>query len=56
MTDLKAIQGAGRGQDVAGEMAARILAVIADYEGRVPLALAVGVLDIVKAELMVNND
>ncbi len=42
----------GPGHEIAGEMAEKIKAVIYEYSGRVPLALAIGVLEIVKAEIM----
>ena len=41
-----------RPEYVAGEMAERIKALIWEYEGRVTLATAVGVLHIVAAELI----
>lgn len=49
---ITAISGGGRGQDVAGEMAERIKDLVHEYDDRVPLALAVGVLDIVRHELL----
>ena len=41
-----------RPEDVAGEMAERIKALIYEYENRTTLAAAVGVLHIVAAELI----
>jgi len=50
---FKLIIGSGQPMhDVAEEMAERVKEVIYDYAGRVPLALAVGVLDIVRVELI----
>ena len=42
----------GPGHEIAGEMAEKIKAVIYEYSDRVPLALAIGVLEIVKTEVM----
>lgn len=52
MGTLTVLQGSGPGHELAGEMAERIEAVIYEYADRVPLALAVGVLEIVKRELL----
>jgi hypothetical protein len=47
------LHGSGqRAEDMTGEMAERIKDVIYEYEGRVTLAAAVGVLHIVAVELM----
>lgn len=43
---------AQRAEDMTGEMAERIKALVYEYEGRVTLAAAVGVLHIVAVELM----
>lgn len=40
----------------AEEMFNRIMEVIHDYDGEMPLALALGVLDIVKTELQKDHD
>ena len=42
----------GPGQEIAGEMADKVKAVIYEYSDKVPLALAIGVLEIVKIEIM----
>ena len=56
MTDkprFTVLHGSGqRAEDMTGEMAERIKDVIYEYEGRVTLAAAVGVLHIVAVELM----
>jgi hypothetical protein len=50
---LKAIGGDGvRAQDITGEMAARIKALIFEYAGRTTAAAAIGVLTIVQHELI----
>ena len=41
-----------RGTDLTGEMAERIFEVIHDYDGRISLPAAVGVLEICKANLL----
>jgi len=47
------LHGSGqRAEDLTGEMAERIKDVIYEYEGRVTLAAAVGVLHIAAIELM----
>jgi len=57
MTDTPrfAIVQGQRPEDVAGEMAERIKALIYEYDNRVTLATAVGVLHIVAAELIEDN-
>lgn len=54
MTELHAITGAGqRSNEVAGEMADRIEDVIRDYGDRgIPIATVIGVLEIVKQEIL----
>ena len=42
----------GPGHHIAGEMAEKIQMLVYAYSDRVPLALAVGVLEIVKAEII----
>ena len=47
------VHGSGqRPEDMTGEMAERIRSLVYEYEGRVTLAAAVGVLHIVAVELM----
>lgn len=51
--NLRVFEGHGTpGHVLAGEMAERIKEVIYDYSGRLPVAAAVGVLEIVKAEIL----
>lgn len=56
MTDkprFTVLHGSGqRAEDMTGEMAERIKGVVYEYEGRVTLAAAIGVLHIVAVELM----
>ena len=56
MTDtprFTVVHGSGqRAEDMTGEMAERIRSLVYEYEGRVTLAAAVGVLHIVAVELM----
>jgi hypothetical protein len=50
---LKILHGSGkRAEDVTGEMAERIKALIHEYDGKTTLAAAVGVLAIVQHELI----
>jgi hypothetical protein len=52
---LKVIPGAGqRAEDVTGEMADRIREVIYEYNGRMTLAAAIGVLIMVQHELIAD--
>ncbi len=50
---IKALKtSGGPGHETAGEMADKIMAVVYEYSDRIPLALAIGVLEIVKTEVM----
>ena len=40
---------------VEGEIAKRIHALLMEYEGQISVVSAVGILEVVKHELMVNN-
>lgn len=56
MTDLHILSGDGkRPEDVAGEMAERIRDLIREYNERISLAAAIGVLHIVAKELLEDN-
>jgi hypothetical protein len=56
MTNIRTIEGDGKRQhDLSDEMAERLKDVIRSYNGRVPLALAVGVLHIVAMEVVRDN-
>ena len=46
------IGGGQRSEDLTGQMAERIKALVYEYDGRVTLAAAVGVLHIVAVELI----
>lgn len=48
----KLVSSGQRQEDVTGEMAERIKAVIYEYDGRTTLAAAVGVLQIVQVEII----
>ena len=53
---LEVLKTGGRpSQEVAEEMAVRIKALIHEYDDRTPVALAIGVLEIVKAELAADH-
>ncbi|MDC0657063.1 hypothetical protein N6L27_03540 [Leisingera sp. SS27] len=54
MDNLRVYFGGQRPADVAEEMCDAIKAVIYSYEDRAPLALAVGVLEIAKAEILLE--
>lgn len=54
---LRVIEGDGkRAEEVTEEMAERIKALIYEYEGRVTVAAAIGVLHIVAAEILRDAD
>ena len=53
MTDELTVLSTGQRQtDMTGEMAEQIMHVIGEYDGRVSTAGAVGVLEIIKNELL----
>jgi hypothetical protein len=53
MTDKVVFIGGGTpAHEVAGELAERIKALVYEYGGRMPLATAVGVLEIAKMEIL----
>ena len=57
MSDIRVLKGDGkRAEDVTGELADRIKALIYEYDGRLTLAAAVGVLHIVAHEIIRDND
>lgn len=57
MSDIRIIKGGGkRPEDVTGELAERIRDLIIEYNGRITLAAAIGVLHIVAKELMEDNE
>jgi hypothetical protein len=57
MTDIRVLKGDGkRAEDVTGELGDRIKALIYEYEGRMPLAAAVGVLHLVSYEITRDSD
>jgi hypothetical protein len=57
MTDIRVIKGDGkRAEDVTGELAERIKALIYEYSGRMPLAAAVGVLHLVAYEITTDSN
>jgi hypothetical protein len=57
MTDIRVIKGDGkRAEDVTGELGDRIKALIYEYEFRIPLAAAIGVLHLVAYEITRDSD
>ena len=57
MTDIRVLKGDGkRAEDVTGEMADRIKALVYEYSGRMPLAAAIGVLHLVAYEITRDSD
>ena len=57
MTDIRVLKSDGkRAEDVTGELADRIKALIYEYEGRMPLAAAIGVLHLVADEIIRDHD
>ena len=55
MSDLTEIKTGQRPIDASSEMAEAIKEVILRYDGTVPLTLVLGVLEIVKVEIIANN-
>ncbi len=53
-SDLRSIAGTGPAEEKAGAMAAQLLAVIHGYDDQVPVALVIGVLEIVKAQIVAD--
>lgn len=57
MTDIRVLKGDGkRAEDVTGELGDRIKALIYEYDGRIPLAAAIGVLHLVADEIIRDHD
>ena len=57
MTDIRVFKGDGkRAEDVTGELGDRIKALIYEYDGRIPLAAAIGVLHLVADEIIRDHD
>lgn len=57
MTDIRVLKGDGkRAEDVTGELAERIKAMIYEYDGRITLAAAIGVLHLVAHEITIDHD
>lgn len=57
MTDIRVLKGDGkRAEDVTGELADRIKTLIYEYEGRLPLAAAIGVLHLVADDIIRDHD
>ena len=57
MTDIRVLKGDGqRAEDVTGELADRIKALVYEYSGRMPLAAAIGVLHLVAYEITRDSD
>ena len=49
---LKVFSGGAPAHETAGEMAERITDLVYEYSDRIPLAAAIGVLEIVKVEIL----
>lgn len=57
MTDIRIFKGDGkRAEDVTGELGDRIKALVYEYDKRITLAAAIGVLHIVAYEIIRDND
>lgn len=57
MTDIRVLKGDGkRAEDVTGELHDRIKALIYEYEFRIPLASAIGVLHLVAYDITRDHD
>jgi hypothetical protein len=57
MSDIRILKGDGkRAEDVTGELADRIKALVYEYGGRMTLAAAIGVLHLVAYEITRDSD
>jgi len=57
MTDIRIFKGDGkRAEDVTGELADRIKALIYEYDGRITLAAVIGVLHLVADDIIRDHD
>ena len=57
MTDIQILKGDGKqAEDVIGELADQIKALVYTYNGRMPLASAIGVLHLVAYEITRDHD
>ena len=56
MTDIRVLKGGKRAEDVTGELADRIKALIYEYDGRITLAAVIGVLHLVAYEITTDSD
>ena len=57
MTDIRVLKGDGkRAEDVTGELSDRIKALIYEYDGRITLAAAIGVLHLVADDIIRDHD
>ena len=57
MTDIRVLKGDDkRAEDVTAELGDRIMALIYEYDGRLPLAAAIGVLHLVADEIIRDHD
>ena len=57
MSDIRVLKGDGkRAEDVTGELADRIKALIYEYDGRITLAAAIGVLHLVADDIIRDHD
>ena len=57
MSDIRIFKGDGkRAEDVTGELADRIKALIYEYDGRITLAAAIGVLHLVADDIIRDHD
>ena len=55
MKNIKVFEGGRPVQVAAGELAERIKEIIYEYSGQIPVAAALGVLEIVKIEIIQNE-
>lgn len=57
MADLRAFIGSGkRDTEVADDMCRAVKAAVYEFSGRIPLATAIGVLEIAKQEILNGSD
>jgi len=56
MAEIHAIEGSGRSEDMSGELAERLKEVVYQYAGRLSLAATIGTLEIVKREILDDQD
>lgn len=55
MTDIVVFAGGRRAHDVAGELADKIKALVYEYAKNIPVATAIGAIEIAKVEILAEQ-